>query len=271
MKSSFIKYCLILGLALIAYVPVSFAQDSPNQHDAVKAALNNYLNGSSYSRPDQIKRAFYAESDMFLHHREKPIYRMNPETYANLFAKREQGKFNGRYGKILDIDISGDIATAKAEILLPSGNARYIDIFILKKLDGDWKILSKAAGRSDSNRSGDRILLIATDRPAQLSEFVKAFKDANQAGFTIEIVSPNGGPVSFKKVDMRDSEHRAYLYDADFMYALKHTQSPDEVDPKDFVSAEFIRKADARRGKTKLRALNALFADICEGKKQCKN
>ncbi|MEP3889360.1 MAG: nuclear transport factor 2 family protein [Hellea sp.] len=269
MKLSFMKYCLILGLTLFAYIPLSLAQDSSDQHDAVKAALNNYLNGSSYSRPDQIKSAFYAESDMFLHHPEKPIYRMTSETYAALFEKRERGKFNGRYGKILDIDISGDIATAKAEILIPKGNARYIDIFILKKLDGDWKILSKAAGHGDSDRSGDRILLIATDRPAPLSELIKAFKQAYKAGYTAEIVSPQGGPFIFKAADMRDSEHRTYLYDADFMYALKHTRSPDEIDPKDFASAKFIRKADARRGKTKAEPLNTLFAAICKGKKQC--
>lgn len=269
MKPSRKTFYFFLACMLFAYAPHSFAQNSANQHSAVKAALNNYLNGSSYSRPDQIKSAFYADSDMFLHHPEKPIYRMTPETYAALFEKRERDKFNGRYGKILDIDISGDIATAKAEILIPKGHARYIDIFILKKLNSGWKILSKAAGHGESDRSGDRILLIAPDRPTSFSELIKAFKQAHQAGYTAEIVSPHGGPLIFKAANMRDPEHRAYLYDADFMYALKHTRSPDALDPKNFAAAKFIRKADARRGKTKVAPLNTLFAAICEGKKQC--
>jgi len=31
------------------------------------------------------------------------------------------------------------------EILIAARNMRFIDMFILKKLEGDWKIISKAA------------------------------------------------------------------------------------------------------------------------------
>ena len=45
----------------------------------------------------------------------------------------------------MTIDQSNDIAMAKAEIKIPARNMHFIDIFLLKKLEGQWKIISKAA------------------------------------------------------------------------------------------------------------------------------
>ena len=58
---------------------------------------------------------------------------------------KEKGKFNGRTGKIITIDQENNIALAKVEISIPAYNSRYIDLFILKKIEGIWKIISKAA------------------------------------------------------------------------------------------------------------------------------
>lgn len=43
------------------------------------------------------------------------------------------------------IDVANNIALAKAEIKIPSRDMVFIDIFLLKKLSGQWKIISKAA------------------------------------------------------------------------------------------------------------------------------
>ena len=73
------------------------------------------------------------------------IWVLSPKEYAALFEHREKGVFNGREGKIIAIDIANDIATAKAEIQIPSRNLHIVDLFLLKKLEGEWKIISKAA------------------------------------------------------------------------------------------------------------------------------
>lgn len=111
----------------------------------ITEALNRYLQGSSYSLPKLIGSAFYEDATLFLSKKDQEIYALSPKAYANLYLKREQGKFNGRYGTILAIDISNNIATAKAEIHIPKGNMRFIDLFLLKKLQGEWKIIGKAA------------------------------------------------------------------------------------------------------------------------------
>ncbi len=116
-----------------------------NEEEAIRESLQSYIDGSSYSDPEKIIAPFYDDARMFLFHKDKPIYLLSPKEYAELFKKREKGKFNGRVGKILSVDQENDIAMAKAEIVIEARKMRFIDLFILKKLEGEWKIISKAA------------------------------------------------------------------------------------------------------------------------------
>ena len=115
------------------------------EEEQLRETLNRYLQGSSYSLPKLIGSAFYEDATLFLSKKDQEIYALSPKEYADLFEKRERGKFNGRYGTILAIDISNNIATAKAEIHIPKANMQLIDLFLLKKLQGEWKIIGKAA------------------------------------------------------------------------------------------------------------------------------
>ena len=118
---------------------------SQSEEESIRKTLRNYLDGSSYSNPEQIESAFYEDAPLFLSKEGQEIYLLSSKEYSDLFQKREKGKFNGREGKILTIDQSNDIAMAKAEIKIPARNMHFIDIFLLKKLEGQWKIISKAA------------------------------------------------------------------------------------------------------------------------------
>lgn len=116
-----------------------------SEEDAIRSSLQNYIDGTSYSNPEQIAVAFYEDASLFLSKKDEEIFIMTAREYADSFKKREQGKFNGRSGKILSVNVENDIAMAKAEILIPDGDLRFIDIFLLKKIGGVWKIISKAA------------------------------------------------------------------------------------------------------------------------------
>ncbi len=119
-----------------------FAQ---SEEEAIRKTLQKYIKGSSYSNMEMIQAAFYEEADLFLSKEGQEIWVLSPKEYAALFQNREQGVFNGREGKILAIDYANDIATAKAEILIPTRKLHFVDLFLLKKLSGEWKIISKAA------------------------------------------------------------------------------------------------------------------------------
>ncbi|MEL6303379.1 MAG: nuclear transport factor 2 family protein [Bacteroidota bacterium] len=124
---------------------LSFSLQAQSETEAIKETLQKYLKGSSYSEPQIILEAFYEEADLFLYKEGEDIFLWTPQQYATAMGKREQGKYNGREGTILDLDYANNIATAKAEIYIPKADLRFIDMFLLKKLDGQWKIISKAA------------------------------------------------------------------------------------------------------------------------------
>lgn len=136
MKTLFFTAALLLACATSA---------AQTEEDAIRESLQSYIDGSSYNDPEKIIAPFYEDARMFLYHPDKPIYLLSANEYAELFKKREKGKFNGRVGKILSVDQENDIALAKAEIVIDAGAMRFIDLFILKKLEGEWKIISKAA------------------------------------------------------------------------------------------------------------------------------
>jgi len=136
MKTTFFTAILILAV---------FTAAAQNEEEAIRESLQSYIDGSSYNDPEKIVAPFYEDARMFLSKKDQPIYLLSATEYAELFKKREKGKFNGRVGTVLSIDRENDIATAKVEIAIGSENLRFIDLFLMKKLEGKWKILSKAA------------------------------------------------------------------------------------------------------------------------------
>lgn len=115
------------------------------EEEAIRESLQSYIDGSSYNDPEKIIAPFYEDALMFLSKKDQPIYILSTAEYAEGFKKREKGVFNGRVGTILHVDQQNDIAIAKVEILIEAREMRFIDMFLLKKLEGKWKILSKAA------------------------------------------------------------------------------------------------------------------------------
>lgn len=125
---------------------VAFGQSN---EDLIRHSIQNYFNGTAYNYLDQIRSAFHPEAELYLENREGKLWKMTADEYIALFEKNEPGKFGGRYSKIMSIDIEGNLAQVKAEILMPARNRRYIDVFIMRQnQEGAWQIVSKAANSS---------------------------------------------------------------------------------------------------------------------------
>ena len=120
---------LTLSVLFILQSLWSLAQ---TEEQLIQHCIQRYLVGTSYSMPDSISSAFYTEANLFLSSKDKPVWIMPAADYAKLFKKEDEGKFNGRIGRIVSIDIYNDIATAKAEILIPERKLEFMDIFLLK-------------------------------------------------------------------------------------------------------------------------------------------
>lgn len=240
------KYLLIL----ISYLTISIAANAQGAHDLIQACVNDYIEGTSYNYVDRINNAFYPGSELFLDGKENSLRVVPSETYISWFDSAKAGQFNGRVGKILSIEHFGNIATAKAEILIPQRELRYIDMFILKEIDGKWKIISKTANSEKSNKKGDRILFITSNAAFykgtnirtgnSLSEIVNAYDVFDKAGYTLDFMSPEGGDIPIGYLDYSDDLQMQYLRNSDFMYAISHTKSITEVKAEDYKAVYYV-------------------------------
>lgn len=133
-------------LAIIALLSFAAVHSQSTNEAQIRVTLTDYIEGSSYNKIDQIKKAFANNATLYLSNKDGDFNRYTPEQYTEFFKNGTTGKFNGRVGKILDIEIERDIATAKAEIVISERKAKYIDLFLLKNIVGEgWKIISKTA------------------------------------------------------------------------------------------------------------------------------
>ncbi len=132
---------------IITFLFSSYLGFSQNE-ELVKQTLQKYTEGSSYNKLEMLESAFTENATLYLTGKDG-FKRYTPKEYAAFFKNKKYGKFNGRSSKILAIEVVKDIATAKVEIVGPERKWVYIDLFLLKKLESGWKIISKTATRVD--------------------------------------------------------------------------------------------------------------------------
>jgi hypothetical protein len=70
--------------------------------------------------------------------------------YINGFSGNAAPDEAQRRRRVLNVDVTGDVAVAKAELDYPE--VRLVDYFILVRAGGDWKIVSKAFQRFPKTR-----------------------------------------------------------------------------------------------------------------------
>lgn len=131
-------------LTFILFLICSNVAYAESDSEEVRDVIQQYIDGSSYSQRDQLIQAFHPDATLYLTGKDG-FARYDPKQYADFFAHREAGKFNGRIGKILSVEIINDIATAKASIRIADRDLNYIDLFLLKKTNEKWQIISKTA------------------------------------------------------------------------------------------------------------------------------
>ncbi|MCH9659554.1 MAG: nuclear transport factor 2 family protein [Bacteroidetes bacterium] len=266
MKTKFIVLIIMLIGA------VSSAQ---TERERVIHTLNDYIEGSSYNKLELLESAFTENATLYLTVKGGEFKSLTPKEYVSFFKGGEPDSYNGRIGKILSVEVSGEIATAKVEILFTKSDWRYIDLFLLKKTDAGWKIISKtAAGQAGSNKRGDHILLIVSNAQYygntdlktgnSFSEIVKAYATFSEAGYTVDFVSPNGGAIPVAYVDTSDDTSKKQLYNEDFMYAMKYTLSPSQVDPSKYKAVQYIGGGSAMFGVPENTAIQQIAMEVYE-------
>ena len=262
----------------IAVQQISSASEISNQNQshipAIQQVLKDYIEGTSYSNKQQIAKAFNPNADLLLEKEGQAFTKVAVNDYINWYKPANQGKFNGRIGEILQIDVSGDLATAKVEIIIPSLQTRFIDVFLLKNVDKQWQIISKAAAKQTSKQNGVRILFIVSNAHfhgtskvpagASFSEIVNAYHTFKEAGYTVDFVSPEGGAVPLSYIDTSIALQKAHIYDSDFMFALKNTKKATQLIAKDYRAVHYIGGGNAMYGVPENPEISRLVMEIYE-------
>ncbi|WP_206099673.1 nuclear transport factor 2 family protein [Rheinheimera riviphila] len=271
------KPLLAVFMVLLMQQPGIAADTNSQQQQqvaAIEQVLHNYIEGTSYNNRPQITKAFHPAADLLLDKEGQAFNKVPVTDYLNMFKLTEHGKFNGRIGEILQIDVSGNLATAKVEILIPSRQTRFIDVFLLKQVDNQWQIITKAATKNTSIQNGVRVLFILSSAhfhgnstlPAGVSfpEIVHAYQTFKKAGYTVEFVSPEGGAVPLSYINTSDPLHKMYLYDSDLMFALKHTKKAVQLQAKDYRAVHYVGGSNAMYGVADNAEISRLVMEIYE-------
>lgn len=286
---SIVFYLALFSVAFIYGSASSHAAEieSRAESELIEKTLNDYIEGTSYNRPAQISRAFHPTAILYLEKRDKSEWHVSVKEYAKLFAGKDnnksrskgKNKSNGRIGEILNIDIDGRIATAQIAIILPERNTTYIDQLLLKKFNNTesankWLIVAKSAVPFASNHNGKRILFIASsanvhgdsDIPAgvSFSEIVKAYKTFTDAGYTVDFVSPEGGPLPLAYINAKDDLHVQHLYNSDFMYAIANSKTPKQIQPENYTAVHYLGGSNAMYGVAENQAIQYIVMEIYE-------
>jgi putative intracellular protease/amidase len=274
MKTNFISTILAITIFPLAFALTSVSAYGQTNELMIRQTLTNYIQGTSYNRPKQIEKAFHQETELLLEKKGNPLWRVPVKQYISWFQSGEVGEFTGRIGEIISIDIADNVATAKAEIIFPEKKLRYTDLFLLKNIGDHWQIISKTASSEPSINHGKRILFIVSNAHfhgkldkaagASFSEIVNAYHAFKQAGFRVDFVSPQGGAIPLAYINTSNKLDKQYLYNRDFMYALKHTRTPQQVTPEHYKAVHYIGGSSAMYGVADNKKIQAISMEIYE-------
>jgi putative intracellular protease/amidase len=113
--------------------------NSKSDLDLVRETLMDYIEGTANGQPERLKKAFHPKFNLYAVANDT-LWTRSGEQYINNF---KDGERSNRLGRIVDIDIEKDAATAKVEIIM-SDTRIFTDYFLLLKYQGSWKIVHKS-------------------------------------------------------------------------------------------------------------------------------
>jgi hypothetical protein len=128
---------LLITTVIVCIAQFSFAQ---SDKEAVTKVLTHYIEGTANGEPERLNKAFHPDFKLYFVKDD----RVNAWNGSDYIANIKEGQKSNRIGKIVDMDITNDAATAKVEIDMPGRNRLYTDYFLLLKTQGRWQIMHKS-------------------------------------------------------------------------------------------------------------------------------
>lgn len=136
MKSRFFIALLVFTNLFAANAIASVNQDLV----AITSVIQKYFDGTSQGKPELVTEAFLPSLEVqWIDATGNFRRRAGPEYIGNI----KEGKSVPRFGHIVNIDVTNNIASAKVGILW--NERQYTDYLLLIKIADHWKISNKIA------------------------------------------------------------------------------------------------------------------------------
>jgi hypothetical protein len=133
-----------MHLALLLSVLLSAQSDTASDAAVRRTIAQHYFKAHATGSGESLRGVFVEEGRMFWS-ADGQLRSRTSTDYINGFTGGPAADEAQRQRRILSVDVTGDVAVAKAELDYP--NVRLVDYFILVRAGGDWKIVSKAFQR----------------------------------------------------------------------------------------------------------------------------
>ena len=118
-----------------------------NEHAAVYEAIGLYLEGHAGNDAASMRQAFLPTAHIE-GNRDGAFTSWNLDQYCALFDGVPAADEASRVRTIDWIEVMGDAASVRATLV--HGEVKFIDYFLLLKVDGQWKIANKIYHRATS-------------------------------------------------------------------------------------------------------------------------
>jgi len=137
LRSHHFLLCALMGSSLYT---AAQSTSSADELPLITATLMDYIDGTANGDPDQVRRAFHPDFDLYTVNDADSLWIRSGAKYIDGI---KVGEKNTREGRIISIDVEGNAAMAKAEIAIP-GWRIFTDYFLLLKYEGAWRIVQKS-------------------------------------------------------------------------------------------------------------------------------
>ncbi len=128
---------LLIIAVLVCTAQINFAQ---TDKESVTEVLTHYIEGTANGEPERLKTAFHPDFKLYFVKNDSVTAWKGSDYIGNV----KEGQKSNRIGKIVDMNITNDAATAKVEIDMPDRKRLYTDYFLLLKTQGRWQIIHKS-------------------------------------------------------------------------------------------------------------------------------
>jgi hypothetical protein len=130
------KKTVVTAIMLFAFQLVIAQTEREN----VTKTLLDYIEGTANGEPERVTRAFHPDLNLYTVANDSLKVWYGQDYISGI----KKGNKSNRIGRIVDIDIENDAASAKIEILMPARQRKYTDYLLLLKYQGEWKIIHKS-------------------------------------------------------------------------------------------------------------------------------